>query len=52
MSGLKRSEEEETLLRDIREEKERLWVDIQVGFSSFLYVSGRSKSTHGYLTSL
>ena len=27
---LARSEEEETLLREIREEKERLWVEIQV----------------------
>lgn len=27
---LKRSEEEEALLRDIREEKERIWIDIQV----------------------
>ena len=27
---LKRSEEEESLLRDIREEKERIWIDIQV----------------------
>ena len=27
---LARSEEEEKLLRDIREEKERLWLDIQV----------------------
>ncbi len=33
MSALKRSEEEEALLRDIREEKERLWVDIQVSFT-------------------
>lgn len=30
---LARSEEEETLLRDIREEKERLWVEIQVRVS-------------------
>jgi len=28
---LTRSEEEEKLLRDIREEKERLWLEIQVG---------------------
>ena len=27
---LSRSEEEEKLLRDIREEKERLWLEIQV----------------------
>lgn len=27
---LARSEEEEALLRDIRDEKERLWVEIQV----------------------
>ena len=28
--GLARSAEEEKILRDIREEKERLWLDIQV----------------------
>ena len=31
-----RSEEEERLLREIREEKERLWLEIQVRASSFV----------------
>ena len=31
--GLARSAEEEKILRDIREEKERLWLEIQVKIS-------------------
>lgn len=36
---LKRSEEEEALLRDIREEKERIWIDIQVRENIQLLIS-------------
>ena len=34
--GLARSAEEEKILRDIREEKEQLWLEIQVGYTSHL----------------